>query len=76
MMLKIDAKFEEKLTCAFKNDKNILPEHVKVSKMGFRWDAFIKKRKCMSLKLAGVLYVMTTKNDSKFEEELTFQLKL
>ena len=54
MMLKIDAKFEEKLTCAFKNDKNLLPEHMKVSKMGFRWDAFIQKRKCMNLKLTGI----------------------
>ena len=35
MTLKIDAKFEEKLTCVFKNDKNISPDHVKVSKMGF-----------------------------------------
>ena len=29
----------------------------------------------MSLKLTGELFVMTMKNDAKFEEELTCQLK-
>ena len=30
----------------------------------------------MSLKFTGALYVMTMKNESKFEEELTCQFKI
>ena len=43
------------------------PEHL---------DSFIQSRKCMSLKFAEELYVMTMKNDAKFGEELTCHFKI
>ena len=46
-------------------------EHSKVSKLGLWWDPLVQSRKCMSLKLTKELYVMTMKNDTKIEEELT-----
>ena len=52
-----------------------LPEHLKVSKLGLGWDPFVQSRKCMSLKFTEKLYVMTMKNDVKFEEELTCHFK-
>ena len=48
------------------------PEHAKFSKLGL----FIQSRKCMSLKLRGELYVLTMKNDAKFETELTCHFKI
>ena len=42
----------------------------------FHWFFFKQSRKCMSLKLAGELCVMTIKNDAKFENELTCQCKI
>ena len=66
MTLKSDAKFEEKMTCCFENDRNS-PEHSKVSKL----DPFVQSRKCMTLKFTEELCVMTMKNDTKIEEELT-----
>ena len=69
MALKIDAKFEGKLTCAFKNDS-------KVSKLGFWWDPFIQSRKYMSLKFMAESIVMAMKNNAKFEEELMCQFKI
>ena len=47
------------------------PEHLKVSKLGFWWDPLIQSWKSMSLKSTEELSVMTMKNDTKFEEELT-----
>ena len=40
------------------------------------WGPFIQSRKCMSLKSTGKFCVMTMKNDTKFEEELTCQFKI
>ena len=80
MALKIDAKFEGKLTCASKNDmKNLVTFHQssqKYQKLGLWWDPLIQSGKCMSLKLTGELSVMAMKNDIKFEEELTCQFKI
>ena len=140
MTLKSDAKFEEKLTCYFKNDKNLVnfdlstpksckfalwlvcycvkylmfdlkqyrgvifhdteewfkiwrktnlwfgrwheefgkfsPELWKVSKLGLSWDLFVQSRKCMSLKFTEELCVMTIKNDTKIEKELTCRFKI
>ena len=45
------------------------PEHSKILKLGLWWGPFIQSRKCMSLKSPGVPYVLTLKNDAKFEEE-------
>ena len=75
MALNINAKFEGKVTCAFvllcKFHLNTF-ESLKILTL---MDPFIQSRKCMSLKLAGELCVMTMKNDAKFEKELTRQFK-
>ena len=53
------------------------PENVRKSKkLGLSLGPFIQSRKCMSLKFTKELCVMRTKNDAKFEEELTCQLKI
>ena len=52
------------------------PEHLKVSKLEVWWDPFIQSRKFMSLKFTGEFCVMTMKNDTKFEQELTCQFKI
>ena len=44
--------------------------------MGLLLGRFIQNRKCMSSKFAGELCVMTMKNDTRFEEELTCQFKI
>ena len=54
----------------------VLPEHSEVSKLRLLWDSFIQSRKCISLKFTGELCIMTMKNDSKFEEELTCRFKI
>ena len=51
-------------------------EHLNVSKLGPWWDPFVQSRKCISLKFIEELYVMTMKNDVKFEERLTCHLKI
>ena len=80
MALNIDATFEGKLTCAFKNDmRNLANFHQSMFgslKIGSLMGSFYPKRKCMSLKFTGEFCVMTMKNDSKFEEELTGQFKI
>ena len=52
-----------------------LPEHLKVSKLGFWWDPFVQSRKGITLKFTEELCIMTTKNNAKFEEELTGHFK-
>ena len=52
------------------------PEHLKVLKLGFSWDPLIQSRRSMSLESTEVLCVMTMKNDTKFEEELTCHVKV
>ena len=80
MTLKSDAKFEEKLTCCLENDMRNLakfsPEHSKVSKLELWWNPFAQSRKCMTLKFTEKLCVMTIKNDTKIEEELTCHFKI
>ena len=51
------------------------PEHLKVSKLGLWWDAWIQSRRTMSLKFTEESCVMTMKNDAKFEQELTCHFK-
>ena len=65
MTLKGDAKFGK----WHEEYGKVLPEHLKVSKLGHGWDPFIQSRKCMSLRFTEELCVMTTTNDAKFEEE-------
>ena len=52
------------------------PQHLKVSKLWLWWNPFIQSRKYMSLEFTRELRVMTMRNDAKFEEELTQQLKI
>ena len=53
------------------------PEHVWKSK-NWNFDGILlsKRRKFMSWKFTGEICVITMKNDTKFEEELTFQFKI
>ena len=51
------------------------PEQLKVSKLAYWWDPFIKSRKSVNLKSTEKWCVMTMKNGAKFEEELTFRLE-
>ena len=75
--LKIDTKFEGKLIFASKNDmKNLANFHQSTFESLKCGTFIIQSRKHMSLKFAGEICVMTVKNDSKFEEELTCQLKI
>ena len=80
MALNIDATFEGKLTCAFKNDmRNLANFHQSMFeslKIGTLMGSFIQSRKCMSLKFTGEFCVMAMKNDTKFEEESTCQFKI
>ena len=50
-------------------------DHLKVSKLGLWWDPFIQSRKCMSLKFREDLWLMTMKNDEKFDKELSCRFK-
>ena len=52
------------------------PEHLKVSKLKLWWDSFVQRRKCMSLKFTGELFVITSKKDAKLEEESTYHFKI
>ena len=51
-------------------------ERLKVSKLGLWWDPFVQSRKCLSSKFTEELCVMTMKNDTKIEEELTCRFKI
>ena len=51
------------------------PEHLKASKLGLWWDPFVQSKKGMTLKFTKELCVMTMKNNTKFEEELTCHFK-
>ena len=80
MALKIDTKFEGKLTCASKNDMgNLANFHQSMFeslKIGTLMGSFIQSRKCMTLKFTGKLCVIKMKNNAKFEKELTCQFKI
>ena len=52
------------------------PEHSKVSKSELWWNPFAQSRKCMTLKFTDELCVMTMKNYTKIEEELTCRFKI
>ena len=52
------------------------PEHWKVSKLELWWNPFAQSRKCVTLKFTEELCVMTMKNDTKIEEELTCRFKI
>ena len=80
MALNTHATLEGKLTCAFKNDiRNLANFHHSMFeslKIGTLMGSFQLSRKLMSSKFTGECCVMTMKNDTKFEEELTCQFKI
>ena len=80
MALKIDTKFEGKLTCASKMTWGILQIYTRVHSKAWQvWlllGPFIKNRKCMSLQFTEELCVMKIKNDAKIEENLICQFKI
>ena len=80
MALNTDAKFDGKLTCAFKNGMRNLANFDQSTfeslKIRLWWDLFVQSRKCTSLKFTGEFCVMKMKNDTKFEGELTCQFKI
>ena len=75
--LECHAKFEEKCTCGLKNDLRNLKNFHQSTRKSQNWDIrWVLLYKFMSLKFTGELYVMTMKNNAKFEKELTCQLKI
>ena len=81
MELKIDGKFEGKLTSASKNDMGNLENFHQSARKSQDWDLdgiLLSKVEnvYMSLKFTGKLCVMKMKNDAKIEEELTCQFKI
>ena len=80
MTLKGDAEFGEKTDLWFgkwhEEYGKFSAENWKVSKLEFWLDPLIQSRKSKSLKLTEDLCVMTMKNDTKFEEELTYRFKI
>ena len=54
----------------------VSPEYLKVSKLGLWWDPFVQSKKCMSLQFTEELCVITMKNDTKMEVELTCRFKI
>ena len=74
MALKIDAKFEGKLTCDFQNDMGNLANFHQSTWKSQNWD--FDGMLLLSLKFKEELCVMTMKNDAKFGEELTCCFKI
>ena len=78
MTLKSDAKFEEKLICCFKNDKDLVNFNSitqKVSKMCTLIGSYCAKYLTFHLKSTEELSFMTLRSHVKFEE-LTFGILL
>ena len=80
MALNIDAKFEGKMACAFKNDiRNLANFHQSMFgslKIGTLMGSFYSKLKMHELKIYRGFCVITMKNDAKIEKELTCQFKI
>ena len=74
MRLRSYANFEERLTGGLKKDEKF-GKFLQIPKLGLWWDPFAQSRKDMTLKFTEELCVMTMKNNTKFEEELTFHFK-
>ena len=80
MALNIEATFEGKLTCGFKNDMrnlaNFNQSMFESLKIGTFMGSFYPKQKMLELKTYRGVCVTAMKNDTKFEEELTCQFKI
>ena len=78
MTLKSDAKFEEKLTYCLENDMRNLANFDQSTRKFQNWnfDGILLPKVCFTLKFTAELCVMTMKNDTKIEEELTCRFKI
>ena len=73
MILKSDAKFEEKLICCFKNDKDLVNFNLitqKVSKICTLFGSCCAKYLTFDIKSTEELSFMTLRSHVKFEEKL------
>ena len=78
MISKINAKFEEKLICCFKNDKNLVnsnPSNQKSENIYTLIGPLHEKYVMFDLKKYSELSFMTLESDTKFEEKLTCGLE-
>ena len=74
----IDAKFQEKLICCFKNDNNLVnfdPSTQKSQNLHFHWFLLCKVFNVRPKKVQRSYFFMTLKSDVKFEEKLTCGLE-
>ena len=73
------ANFEERLTSGLKKDMRNLARALESVKIGtlilHQIGTFVQSRKGMTFKFTEELCVMIMKNNTKFEEELTFHFK-
>ena len=79
MVLKIDAKFEGKLTLLSKMTWGIwqtFTGELESKKLGLWLHPFVQSWKYVSLKITGELCDMAMKNYAKLEEEFTCHLKI
>ena len=78
MISKINAKFEEKLICCFKNDKNLVnsdPSNQKSENIYTLIGPLHEKYATKNLKSTEELPFMTLESDAKFEEKMTCGLE-
>ena len=77
MILKFDAKFEEKLICCFKNEKNLVnfDPNTQVSKICTVTRPFCAKYITFDQKSTEELSLMTLNSHAKFEEKLACGLE-
>ena len=78
MTLKIDTKFEEKMICYIKNDKNLVSFDLSTrnsQNFYFDWLFLYKIYNVWPKKSPEELFFMTLMNDAKFEEKMTVGLK-
>ena len=77
MTLNSDAKFEEKLTCCLENDmRNLANFHQSTQVSKLELDKILLSKVENMIKFTVELYVMTMKNGTKIEEELTCRFKI
>ena len=76
MTLRSYANFEERLTSGLKKDMRNLANFHHSNIFYTWWGPFVQSKKCMTLKFTEELCVMTMKNDTKIEEELTCRFKI
>ena len=72
MILKSDARFEEKMTCSFKYDmRNLLIFLLTTQKSDFLMGSFVQSIQGLSYKSTEELSFITLNSDVKFEQTLT-----